>query len=174
MRYSTCLVAFLLTFASKVHAEKLEFDYRLSPALAKVLGSGDADMLDYSNTNPRRLVNIIAVKGKSARKWQEALEIISTFRPADINSVSEWMASLERQEKANCPNAAFTVLNADENSTTFEMRAENCPKARAKFAYYRMVAGKNTWFQLSVLAKEPLTDKQRQEWLALLASAHLS
>jgi hypothetical protein len=38
---------------------------------------------------------------------------------------------------------------------------------------YRLVAGKRSWFQLSILVKGDLDDLSRQQWLAVLASAQL-
>jgi len=82
------------------------------------------------------------------------------------------MALLQSQSEARC-KASFTVLAEDANSITFERRSSSCAAERAPLGIYRLVAGKRSWFQLSVLEKGELEDAARQQWLALLASAHL-
>lgn len=162
----------LLFVSTPALAERLEFDHRLYPPLQQVLDSGDMDMIEFENKNPTRLVDLIAIKGKSARNWTEALEILSIPRPSEVQDAESWMALLQRQSQARCP-ATFEVIAEDENSVTYERRSANCPAERASFGLYRLVAGKRSWFQLSVLVKGELEPAARSQWLALLASAHL-
>ena len=70
----------LLLLAGPALAEKLVFDHRLSPALKAVLDSGDASMIDYNTANPRNVIDLIAVRGTSAKNWTEALVIIEIGR----------------------------------------------------------------------------------------------
>lgn len=162
----------LLLMATPAWAERLQFDHRLYPPLLQVLDQGDADMIAFDNKNPARLVDLIAVKGKSAKNWTEALEIIAIRRPSDVQSAKAWMALLQQQAQARCP-ASFEILAEDSDSVTFQRRSPNCPAERASLGLYRLVAGKRSWFQLSVLVKGDLDDAARQQWLSLLASAQL-
>ena len=172
MRLRAVIAFALLALAAPLHAERLQFDHRLYPPLKEVLDSGNADMVDFNNKNAARLVDLIAVKGKSARNWTEAFEIVSIVRPSDVKTAREWMALLQSQAEARC-KASFTVLAEDANSITFERRSPGCAAELAPLGIYRLVAGKRSWFQLSVLEKGELDDAARQQWLALLASAHL-
>jgi hypothetical protein len=166
------LAALALLIAAPVHAERLKFDYRLYPPLQQVLDSGDTKMVDFNGRNPARLVDLIAVKGKSATNWTEALEIISIVRPTNVTDVQDWQAHLQAEALSRCP-ATFAPLAQDNQSVTFERRSPNCAAERTSFGLYRLVAGKRSWFQLSVLVKGELDATARKQWLELLASAHL-
>ncbi|MCW1402292.1 hypothetical protein OKA06_08125 [Novosphingobium sp. MW5] len=165
------LVAALLT-ASPARAERLQFDHRLYPPLQQVLDSGNKDMIDFNSKNPTRLVDLIAVKGKSAKAWSEALEIVSIVRPGDVSGAQDWMALMQKQSLGRC-KAEFSVIAQDANSVTFERHSRDCRAERANHGLYRLVAGKRSWFQLSVLSKGELAAEARTQWLALLASARL-
>ncbi|MFC3173061.1 hypothetical protein ACFOD9_02220 [Novosphingobium bradum] len=170
MRHVVALA--LLVCGTPVAAERLQFDHRLYPPLERVLDSGDKDMVDFDASNPARLVDLIAVKGQSARNWSEALEIVSIARPRKVAGARAWMAILQDQARARCP-ATFTIIAEDDRSVTFERRSPDCPAERASLGLYRLVAGKRSWFQLAVLVKGELDEGARRQWLALLASAHL-
>ena len=162
----------LLGLAGPLAAERLEFDHRLYPPLGQVLDSGNKDMVAFNADQPGRLVDVIAIKGTSTRDWTEALEIISITRPRDVASAHAWMEQLRREAKARCP-ARFTILAEAPNSITFERRSPDCPGEPAANGIYRLVAGKRSWFELAVLSKGELAAEAREQWLALLASAHL-
>jgi len=162
----------LLTLSAPAAAERLEFDHRLYPPLQQVLDSGDKGMIDFNADNPARLVDLIATKGASARDWREALEIVSIPRPRKVASAQAWLEIIEQQSLARC-KSSFTVIAQDADSVTFERRSPGCPAERSALGLYRLVAGKRSWFQLTVLVKGELDDTARGQWLALLASAHL-
>jgi len=171
MGYRRALALVLLLVAAPLSAERLQFDHRLYPPLQQVLDSGDQAMIEFNGDNPARLVDLIAVKGKSAQDWTEALEIVSIPRPKAVKTARDWMAALRQQALARCP-ARFAVLAEDANSVTFERRSPGCAAERASLGIYRLVAGKRSWFELAVLAKGELDAPARAQWLALLASAH--
>ena len=161
-----------LAAAAPLAAERLQFDHRLYPPLQQVLDSGDKAMVDFNADDPRRLVDLIAVRGTSAKNWSEAMEIVSIPRPRNVATARDWMAILRRQSMAHC-TSTFTVLAEDARSVTFERRSPACPGESTKMGLYRLVAGKRSWFELAVLAKDDLAPEARAQWLALLASAHL-
>ncbi|MFM7027197.1 MAG: hypothetical protein ACKOXK_00780 [Chakrabartia sp.] len=162
----------LLLVASPGLAERLKFDHRLYPPLQQVLDRGGTEMVDFNNSNPQRLVDLIAIRGSSAQNWTEALEIISIVRPGGVVDAKDWMARLQSAAEARCP-AQFAILAQDAQSITFERRSPDCPAERSSYGLYRLVTGKKSWFQLSVLVKDDLAEPARRQWLALLASAHL-
>lgn len=163
--------AFLLV-ASPALAEKLTFDYRQSPPLKAVLDSGDAGMIDYNAANPRNIVDLIAVRGKSAKDWTEALVIIARTPDRKVGSVNDWIGELQREAKAKCAST-FSVLGRDENSITLERRSVGCPKGYPPVALYRAISGKRSLFLLAVLVKDDLGETARRQWLAVMSSAHI-
>lgn len=172
MRFHWAILAATLLAASPARAERLQFDHRLYPPLKQVLDSGDQGMVHFNASNPARLVDLIAVKGRSAKSWTEALEIIALSRPRDVPTVADWKALIEKQSLARC-KATFEILAQSENSITFERRSTDCRAERANTALYRLVTGKRSWFQLTVLSKNALDPEARRQWLELLASARL-
>ncbi|MFM5906231.1 MAG: hypothetical protein ACKOPO_01365 [Novosphingobium sp.] len=172
MRFHWPLFTALLLIATPARAEKLQFDHRLYPPLQQVLDSGDKNKLAFDSSKAGRFVDFIAVKGKSTRNWTEGFEIVAISRPRDMAGARDWMALIRKASDARCPNTV-TVIAEDEMSVTFERHSPKCSAERSETAIYRLVAGKRSWFQLTVLAKTPLTTAARDQWLALLASARL-
>ena len=170
LRAATALL--LLLWALPAQAEKLTFDHRNHPRLKAVLDAGDPAMIDFNGKDPRYVVDLIAVEGTSARNWTEALEIIARTPTKKVRTARDWAAELQNGAVARC-SPAVTTLAEDENSITIERLAPSCPAARAETMITRIVQGKRSLFLLSVLAKGRLDPTSRQQWLALLASAHL-
>ena len=162
----------LLLGAAPALADKLVFDHRLSPPLKAVLDSADAAMIDYNNSNPRNVVDLIAVRGKSAQDWSEALVIIARTPDRKVNSAGGWAAELQREAQTKC-KSSFTELARDEKSITYERRSVGCPTGYPVFALYRASAGKHSLFLLAVLVKDDLSETSRQQWLALMSSGRL-
>ena len=171
-RLRLALFAGLLLVAAPALAEKLVFDHRLSPPLKAVLDSGDAAMIDFNNANPRNVIDVIAVRGKSAQDWSEALVIIARTPDRKVNSAGGWAAELQREAQRKC-SSTFTELARDEISITYERRSVGCPAGYPATALYRAIAGKHSMFMLAVLVKDNLSETSRQQWLALMSSAHL-
>ncbi|WP_198519112.1 hypothetical protein [Novosphingobium kunmingense] len=161
-----------MAVAAPASAEKLTFDHRNHPGLKAVLDGGDPGMIDFDASNPRYVVDLIAVKGRSARDWTEALEIIARTPTGKIRTARDWAAEIQGGAVAGC-NPAVTTLAEDAISITFERLAPACPAARAETMITRIVQGKRSLFLLSVLVKGVPDAGSRQQWLALLESAHL-
>ena len=172
MKRRAALFAALLLMAAPALAEKLSFDYRLSPPLKAVLDSGDAAMIDYNASNPRNVIDLIAVRGTSAKDWTEALVIIARTPDKKVASAAAWAGELQREAQAKC-TSAFTEIARDSMSVTFERRSTGCPAGYPQTALYRAVQGKRSLFLLAVLVKDDLTETARGQWLALMSSAHL-
>jgi hypothetical protein len=162
----------LIASTTPARAEKLEFDHRLYPPLQEVLDSGDKDMLLFDDRNPARLVDLIAIRGKSAKNWTEALEIVALVRPRDVSTAKDWFEIIRTTANRRCPNT-ISIIAEDAVSVTFQRLSPNCPAERAETGLYRLVAGQRSWFQLAVLVKGEMDETSRGQWLALLASAHL-
>ena len=84
----------LLALASPALAEKLSFDHRLVPPLKAVLDSGNAAMIDYNGSNPRYVTDVIAVRGHSAKDWDEALVIIARAPSNKVQTAGQWLEEL--------------------------------------------------------------------------------
>lgn len=162
----------LLLLASPASAERLMFDHRLYPPLKAVLDSGDQDMVLFDASNPRYIVDRIAVSGKSAKRWTEALEIIARTPAKNVKTVADWMAELRAKANPKC-GYDVKILAQDANSITFERRVPDCQDERAPIVLYRIVGSKQSLFMLAVLEKAEPNEEVRKQWLALLASARL-
>lgn len=166
------LALVLIAAAMPAHAEKLTFDHRLYPPLKAVLDSGDADMIAYNANNPRYVVDLIAVQGKSASDWTEALEIIARTPARDMRTAGDWSAELRARADKLCHNTV-TPIAEDAGSLTFERHSPNCPAERAETVITRVLAGKRSLFLISILFKGVPDEATRRQWLALLESAHI-
>jgi hypothetical protein len=165
--------AALLLLATPASAERLMFDHRLSPPLKAVLDADDPEMIDFNDSNPRYVTDLIAVRGRSASDWIEALLIIArTPDQRGTRTALQWSAELRAEAERRC-QSAFSVIAEDAVSVTFQRTSTGCPADYPQSALYRVVAGSRSLFLLAVMARDNLTDQSRQEWLSLLASAHL-
>lgn len=170
------IALFLLLIAMPAHAERLQFDHRLSPPLQKVLDEGRSEMVLFDGSDPTRLVDLIAVRGQSATNWREALQIVSIPKQKKIDGPLGWMEQIQSGVRARATGACaadFSVIVQDGNSVTFERRSPGCGADSVSYGLYRLVTGKRSWFQLAVLSKDEITAEARAQWLALLASARL-
>lgn len=172
MKLRLAVALALLACAAPALADKLVFDYRMVPALKAVLDSGDPAMISYDNSNPRNVVDLIAIEGKSARDWHQALVIIARKPDRKIASPADWKAQLEADAARQCP-AQFAVLASDANSVTFERRSTGCRAGYPAVALYRVVQGQQSLFLLAAMSKDDFTPQRRGEWLAMMGSAHL-
>jgi len=158
--------------ATPALADKLTFDHRLVPALKTVLDSGDGGMIDYNASNPKNIVDLIAVRGKSAKDWTEALVIIARTPQGKVLSAADWVSELQRETQAKCAST-ITEIARDEISVTYERRSTGCPKGYPPIALYRAIGTKRSLFLLAVLVKDDLGESERGQWLALMSSAHI-
>ncbi len=167
---AVCLT--LVLVAAPALAEKLSFDHRRSPPLKAVLDAKAPGMIDYNDKNPRHVVDVIAVRGKSARDWTEAL--IITVRTADrkVRTAPEWMAQLREDAQRRCPSE-FTTIAEDANSITLERRSLGCAAQYPPYAVYRAVTGSRSLFLLTIAVRDEIGEQSRREWLDLLASARI-
>lgn len=173
MKLRAMLGLVVLALAVPAEAERLTFDHRLQPQLKAVLDGGDPAKVEYDASNPRYVVDRIVVRGKSAADWSELLEIIARTPAKAVRSADDWMAELRRKSDARCANSV-DVLARDESSITFERQATApCPAEPVRHSLYRVVAGKRSLFLLAVHEKGALDEVVRQQWLAMLASAHI-
>jgi len=161
-----------IAVATPAQAERLSFDHRLVPALKAVLDGGNAAMVDYNGSNPRYITDVIAVQGRSAKDWDVALVIIARSPSAKAATAADWLEELRSDARQRC-SASLVVLAQEEKSITVERNAESCPGKYPRNAIYRIVQGKNSLFLLAVLSRGDLDSGSRDEWLALLRSAHL-
>ena len=172
LKYRIAAFVALSLVASPALAERLSFDHRLSPALKAVLDANDPAMIEYNDKNPRYVTDVIAVHGKSARDWTEALVIIARTPDKQVRTAAQWMAELRADADRKCRNEVRTLAE-DAASLTFERRSTGCPKDYPHLALYRVVAGQRSLFLLAVLSKAELSEESQRQWRELLASAHL-
>ena len=169
-RIIACIAAALM--ASPALAEKLTFDHRLSPPLKAVLDAGDPAMIDYNDKNPRYITDVIAVRGRSATDWQEALVVIARTPDRKVRTAADWMAELRAEAGRRCASE-FRTIAEDAASVTFERRSTGCAAGYPPVALYRVTAGQRSLFLLAAMAKDELSAESRRQWLEMLGSAHI-
>lgn len=165
---ATLLGAMLLT--SPLQAERLKFDHRLSPQLKAVFDSGDPDKIDFNDSNPHYVTDLVAIEGKSAKDWTEALLIVARTPDKKVRTVNEWVSELQGESQRRCASEFRTVAQ-DLASVTFERHSTGCAAGYPPVALYRVVAGKQSLFLLGFLRKAEPSAQIMQEWQAVLASA---
>lgn len=159
-----------LVLASPAYAEQLKFDHRLSPPLKAVFDAGDPDKIDFNDSNPRYVKDLIAIEGKSAKDWTEALLIVARSPDKQVRNVSQWVAELQAEGQRRC-TSAFRAVAEEQNSVTFERRSSGCAVGYPPVALYRVVAGKKSLFLLGFLHKSEPSAQAQAQWRAVLASA---
>jgi len=161
-----------LGMTSPAMAEKLTFDYRLYPPLKAALDSNRPELLESDQSNPRYLFNRIAIQGRSAQEWSEAIEIVARLKRGGVKDSKDWLGEMRQRMPAGC-TSQFTTIGEDAVSLTFERRSTGCGPAIAETGIYRIVAGKSSLFLLAALYKGQMNEAMRRQWLDLMASAHL-
>lgn len=158
-----------LVTALPAKAERLSFDHRNYPALKAVFDSGQEERIAYDASNPRYVIDLIAIDGKSASDWREAMEIVARSPAKGMQTARDWFA--EMHARPDGCKASEMNITEDAGSVTFERYVPNCPTARAETVMTRIVAGKRSLFRLTFLLKGAPDEMKRKQWLALLASA---
>lgn len=170
MKFRLAALVGALLLSSPLQAERLKFDHRLSPQLKAVFDANDPDMIEFNDKNPRYVTDLIAIEGKSAKDWTEALLIVARTPDKKVRSAAEWVAELQDEGQRRCAST-FRIVAADDASTTFERRSSGCKAGYPPVALYRVVAGKRSLFLLAFLHKGDPAEITRQQWQAVLASA---
>lgn len=171
-KLSRTLTTIIAVVAAPLLADKLVFDHRLVPALQTVLDSGDPAMTAYDGRNPANLIDVIAVRGQSAKDWEEAVVIIARRADTAIATPEGWLAQLQRDAARQCP-ATFTVLVRDPAALTIERRSTGCRAGYPPVALYRIVQGQPSLFMIAALSKSDFTAQRRAEYLAMMGSARI-
>jgi len=170
MKFSIAALLGALLLASPLQAERLKFDHRLSPPLKAVFDSNDSSKIDYNDSNPRYVTDLIAIHGKSAQDWTEALLIVARTPDKKVRTVSQWVAELQAEAQRRCASQ-FQTLAEDSTSATFERRSSGCSAGYPPVALYRVVAGKKSLFLLGFMHKAEPSAQVQEQWRAVLASA---
>lgn len=162
----------ILALAGPVAAESLHFDHRIYPPLKAIFDGNRAEMISHNVANPKYMTDRIAVQGKSAKEWTEALDIIARSPTDQVRTIDDWVAEIRTKVGGACPTA-FETLARDDNSVTFSRRSTGCGKDKVQYALYRIVAGKKTMFLLNAIYRDDMPADMKQQWLELLKSARL-
>jgi hypothetical protein len=172
MKFRCLPLLALALLSAPLAAERLHFDHRLYPALKAVFDEKRDEMIAYDNRNPAYVIDRIAVQGKSASNWTEALDIIARTPTKDVATVDDWRGEIEQKVRKACASTFETVAR-DDFSITFSRRSTNCGADKVQVALYRIVKGPKSLFLLNPIFRGEMDDMMRQQWLALLASARL-
>lgn len=170
MKIRAILAAIAFLAAVPVSAERLNFDHRIYAPLKAAFDRKDEKLMFFDGSNPRYLYNRIAVQGRSADDWSEAMEIISRSFGKNMRTAQDWYGEVAAQAPRGC-KAVLETIAEDANSITFSRHIADCPTAKAQSALYRIVAGEKSLFLLSAQYKGEFSPAMREQWLALFASA---
>jgi hypothetical protein len=172
MKYPLLTLCSILALASPVMAERLNFDHRLYPPLKAVFDDDRDEMITYDNSNPKYVIDRIAIQGKSATDWTEALDIIARTPSRDVKTADDWFKEIQLKTGKSC-DSKFAIIAQDENSITFSRRSTQCGKDKVQTALYRIVTGERSLFLLNPIYRAEMDETMKQKWLAVLASARL-
>lgn len=168
------IVLSALAAAAPARAERLDIDHRLYPPLHAAMEHPQEGTVYYDASQPGRLFDRILVQGSSAeRDWSEALELLVTRRDPKLKTPQDWLAGFQPAGESPCP-ATLSHLSADTTSLTFSLEAPPCPAGPPLTGLYRVVLGRKSVYLVSAKLKGVMSPGQRDQWLALLASAKLA
>lgn len=160
--------------ASAAHAERLELDHRIYPPLNAAMDNQHDGTIFYDASQRGRVFDRILVVGTSAEtNWTEALELLITPRNARARTPAEWYSTFRPKGESLCPGKV-TMLGQDETSLTFSLEAPACAAGPSLTGLYRVVYGRKTVYLVGAKYKGEMNPQQRDQWLALLASARLA
>lgn len=172
--FRLCPLLVAAAAAAPLNAERLDLDHRLHAGLHKALEQNNADAIYYDTSKPGAVFDRILIRGKSAeRDWTEALELVTYTRNRKLPAPMAWFRAFDAKGETPCP-AAKTVLARDDLSVTFGLRAAACPAGPALEGVYRVLYGKRTVYLAAGKVRGAMSDAERAEWLALLASANIA
>ncbi len=168
-------IIFLLLCAlpTAAFAERLNFDHRLYAPLKAVFEDNRDEMIAYDNSKPGYVIDRIAIKGKSATDWTEALDIIVRVPSREVKTADAWFTEIKAKAGKSCASE-FAVIATDALGITFSRRSTNCGPDKVQFALYRIVTGPKSLFMLNAIHRADMDEQTRQQWTALLASAYLA
>jgi len=159
--------------ASPAHAEKLNIDQRIYPRLNAAMNDNRPGSVYFKDASPKYILDRILIQGKSATNWREALEIIVMRRDQKLLDVAAWYDPYVAKEQAAC-QSEWSEIGRDASSVTFTQHAADCPKGSGELTgIYRMVMSNSTIYILKGLYRGVPDAVSRQQWLDLLASAHV-
>lgn len=172
MKFRPAILLALVLIAAPAAAERLHFDHRLYPALKAVFDEDRNEMITYDNSNPKYVIDRIAIRGKSVTNWTEALDIVVRVPSKNIKTPKSWFAEIKAKVGKSCASD-FQLIAQDSNSITFSRRSIDCGPDKVQFALYRIVKGDRSLFLLNAIKRGDMDDQMQQQWLALLGSARL-
>jgi hypothetical protein len=173
MRKLHCILLLFCAVPTPAFAEHLNFDHRLHPPLKAVFDQKRDEMITYDNSNPRYVIDRIAITGKSASDWTEALDIVVRVPAGNVKTADDWFAEIKSKTGKACPSA-FAVITTDPLGMTFSRRSTNCGADKVQFALYRIVTGTKSLFLLNAIHRADMDEQTQRQWLALLGSAQLA
>ncbi|MDE2619355.1 MAG: hypothetical protein KGL54_04240 [Sphingomonadales bacterium] len=168
------LAAPALLAASAAQAERLDIDHRLYAPLHAAMEQPHDGTVFYQASPSGAVFDRILITGTSAQNdWTEALELVTVPRKSQAKTPQAWLAGFRPQQESNCP-ARISVIGEDEISLTFSLDAPACAGGQPLNGLYRVIYGRKTVYLVGAKLKGAMSPAQSEQWLALLASAHLA
>ncbi len=164
--------ALLALIPAGARAEQLVFDHVAHPALHAVVMSGREDAVYFEDRRPDHVLDRIVIRGRSPQDWDEALEILVKPHTPGQTGAQAWFDQWRASEDQAC-RSDWQVIAADQHSITFTRAAAQCPELAGQERIYRAMIGKKDAFVLGGFVRGVMPGEQRQQWLALFATARL-
>ena len=163
-----------LLAATSAQAERLDIDHRLYAPLHAAMEQPHDGTVFYQASPSGAVFDRILIAGTSAQSdWTEALELVTVPRKGQARTPQDWLAAFRPQRESACP-ARVSVLGQDETSLTFALDAPVCAAGPPLTGLYRVIYGRRTIYLVGAKLKGAMSPAQREQWLALLGSAHLA
>ena len=168
---SLAAIALLLTSFSVLAKERLSWEYTGYEKLATLFESEPGPL--YGERENRRTYHLrFVVEGESLEDWTEILEIMSTWRKHEPESVQLWLERFQAQGNETCPSK-WTTIDEQASSIIFRRTAKNCQGFDDQDALYKVMYGKKKVFLIFATMKGEMDETSRDGYLAVLRDAEI-
>jgi len=165
------VTALLLTSFSALATERLSWEYTGYEKLATLFESEPGPL--YGEKENRRTYHLrFVVEGESLEDWTEILEIISTWRKHEPESVQLWLERFQAQGNETCPSK-WTTIDEQASSIIFRRTAKDCQGFDDQDALYKVLYGKKKVFLIFATKKGEMDEASRDGYLTVLRAAEI-
>lgn len=165
-------VTALLLASLSVHAkERLSWEYTGYEKLATLFDSEAGPL--YGERENRRTYHLrFVVEGESLEDWTELLEIISTWRKHEPDTVQLWLERFQAQGNETCPSK-WTTIDEQARSIIFRRTAKDCQGFDDQDALYKVLYGKKKVFLIFATMKGEMDEISHDGYLTVLRAAEI-
>lgn len=131
--------------------------------------------LGYQGQDTRQMLKEFVIKGEKVENWSELVSLQQFPGLIQDPALDVFVETTEKMLKKNCPDVLFKIINKSKDEVLYEWHTSSCPGIEDQHELIRVMRGKEGLWALHYVTKKlPLSDAQRQEWLNILKTAHLT